>query len=253
MRHKRRGRKLGRSPKHQRALLRSLASNLFLTEFDFEAEAERLGKAPPENLPKQESKGRIVTTLAKAKEVRPLVEKCITIARRALIAQAEAGLYATTAERNSDQWRTWRDSDEWYRWNQAIAPALTARRRIIKLLGNKRAVRALFDEIAPRFADRNGGYTRILRLASPRLGDAGIRAILEFVGKHEREQVKAEAPSFETDQDEPETVTEETAAETDDAAAQDEAAQDPGEAPATTEAETDEPAEEKTGGEEEKP
>ena len=40
--------------------------------------------------------------------------------------------------------------------------------------------------MGPRFADRPGGYTRVLRLAKPRLGDAGIRAILEFVGTHER-------------------------------------------------------------------
>ena len=47
----------------------------------------------------------------------------------------------------------------------------------------KQAVSVLFEEVAPRFADRDGGYTRILRLAKPRLGDAGTRAILEFVGQ----------------------------------------------------------------------
>ena len=204
MRHRRRGRKLGRSPKHQRALLRSLASALFLTEYDFEAEAEKLGKAAPDNLPKDGNIGRITTTLAKAKEVRPLVEKCITIARRSLKAENEAKQYGTTAVRNTEQWRAWRNGDEWYQWNEAIAPAVAARRRALKLLGNKRAVRALFDEVAPRFADRNGGYTRILRLASPRLGDAGARAILEFVGRHDRVQVEAEAPSVEDDDEAPE-------------------------------------------------
>jgi large subunit ribosomal protein L17 len=52
--------------------------------------------------------------------------------------------------------------------------------------------------LAPRFADRNGGYTRVLRLAKPRLGDAGIRAILEFVGTHDRQAVRTTKPSFET-------------------------------------------------------
>ena len=52
----------------------------------------------------------------------------------------------------------------------------------LRMLGSKQAVKVLFDEIAPRYADRPGGYTRIMRLAKPRLGDAGIRAILEFVG-----------------------------------------------------------------------
>jgi large subunit ribosomal protein L17 len=66
-----------------------------------------------------------------------------------------------------------------------MAPAVTARRRAVQLLGDKQAARILFEVIAPRFADRPGGYTRILKLSKPRLGDAGQRAILEFVGGHE--------------------------------------------------------------------
>jgi large subunit ribosomal protein L17 len=66
-------------------------------------------------------------------------------------------------------------------------------------LGDKQAVRILFEEIAPRFADRNGGYTRVLRLAKPRLGDAGTRAILELVGKNDRVRKKSTKPSFDTD------------------------------------------------------
>ena len=62
---------------------------------------------------------------------------------------------------------------DWQKWNQAISPTLAARRRALRLLGDKQAVRVLFDEIAPRFADRPGGYTRVLKLATPRLGDAG--------------------------------------------------------------------------------
>ncbi len=50
---------------------------------------------------------------------------------------------------------------------------VAARRRVLRLLGSKQAVRILFEELAPRFADRTGGYTRILHLAKPRLGDAG--------------------------------------------------------------------------------
>jgi large subunit ribosomal protein L17 len=66
------------------------------------------------------------------------------------------------------------------------------------LLGDKQAVRILFADVAPRFADRNGGYTRILRLAKPRLGDAGTRAIIEFVGVRDRVRQRAERPAFET-------------------------------------------------------
>jgi large subunit ribosomal protein L17 len=144
-------------------------------------------------------KGRIVTTLPKAKEVRPLVEKCVTIARRALADQESADALKTTAARHSEQWRSWRASSQWREWNQAVAPVVAARRRTLRLLGNKTAVRILFEDLAPRFADRTGGYTRILRLAKPRLGDAGTRAILEFVGVHDRQRKKAPKPTIEPD------------------------------------------------------
>ena len=188
MRHRRQGRKLGRKPPHQRALLRALATALFLTERDAEGE---------DNKPKV--KGRIITTIEKAKEVRPLVERCITLARRALPHQEAADDLEPNAERNSEQWRSWRNSERWVQWNQAIAPVVAARRRALRMLGDKQAVRILFADIAPRFVDRNGGYTRVLRLAKPRLGDAGTRAILELVGKHDRVRKKASRPVFDSD------------------------------------------------------
>lgn len=185
MRHRRSGRKLGRNPSHQRALLRSLASALFLTERDDEF-------AP--NLPKV--KGRIITTVPKAKEVRPLVEKCVTIAKKSLLAEEAARQHGTSAERNSDAWKKWRESDQWKAWSAAIAPAVAGRRRCLQLLGDKEAVRALFDEVAERFAERPGGYTRIVRLPKPRLGDAGERAILEFVGVRDRVVQRSQKPTF---------------------------------------------------------
>jgi large subunit ribosomal protein L17 len=188
MRHRRKGRKLGRNPNHQRALLRNLASALLLTERDAEGE---------DNAPK--TKGRIITTMQKAKEVRPLIERCITIARKALPWQEEASKLATDAERHSDKWRSWRESQDWQQWSKAMAPVVAARRRALRLLGSKQAVRILFEDIAPRFTDRDGGYTRVLRLPKPRLGDAGERAILEFVGKNNRVRKKAVRPSFDAD------------------------------------------------------
>jgi large subunit ribosomal protein L17 len=188
MRHRKKGRALGRNPNHQRALLRNLASALFLTERDAGDE---------KNAPKE--KGRIVTTIQKAKEVRPLVERCITIARKVLEHKAEAERLYTTAERGTDAWKAWRESDEWQTWNKAAAPVVAARRRALVLLGDKKAVKILFEEIAPRFADRDGGYTRILRLSKPRLGDAGTRAILELVGKNDRVKKKAQRPVFDGD------------------------------------------------------
>jgi large subunit ribosomal protein L17 len=186
MRHRRKGRTLGRNPSHQRALLRSLASALFLTERDAEFDPN-----PPK------VKGRIITTLEKAKEVRPLVEKCITIAKKGVIAEDAAKQFGTTAERGSNEWKSWRESDKYKSWNQAVAPAVMARRRCLTLLGDKGAVRALFAEVAPRFTDRPGGYTRIVRLAKPRLGDAGTRAILEFVGVRDRVVQRSTKPAFE--------------------------------------------------------
>lgn len=172
MRHRRKGRVLGRSPSHQRALLKNLAAAIMLTERETEA-------GEPGN-PKVA--GRIVTTLAKAKEVRPLVERCVTIAKRGLEAAERASEFGSTADRDSAEWKRWRQSEAWGKWARAVAPSVRARRRVVQLLGDKQAARILFERIAPRFADRPGGYTRILKLATPRLGDAGPRAILEFVG-----------------------------------------------------------------------
>lgn len=186
MRHRRRGRKLGRNPNHQRALLRNLASALILTERDAEDDA---------NKPKV--KGRIVTTLQKAKEVRPLVERCVTIARRVHPQQKTAESLGTDAERFSDAWRAWRNGPQWAEWSKAMAPVVAARRQALQLLGNKQAVRILFEDLAARYEDRNGGYTRILHLATPRLGDAAPRAILEFVGTHDRQRKKAPKPMIE--------------------------------------------------------
>jgi large subunit ribosomal protein L17 len=202
MRHRRKGRKLGRSPSHQRALLRNLAINLFLTEREDE-------EGLHDNKPAMQ--GRIVTTLAKAKEARPFVERCITIAKGALAARERADELSSGAERNTEAWRSWRAGRQWHEWSAAAAPVVTARRRLLTLLGHnnkksksqfiktgaREAVEVLLDKIAPRFADRPGGYTRVLRLAKPRLGDAGPRAILELVGKHDRKAPEAPAPAVE--------------------------------------------------------
>ena len=185
MRHRRRSRVLGRSPSHRKAMFKNMASALILTERDAEDEP---------NAPKV--KGRIITTLHKAKEVRPLIERCITVACKALDHLDEAGKLGTEAERNSAAWKEWRESDKWREWAQAMAPAVAARRRLGRLLGDKTAVRVLIDVVAPRFRDRKGGYTRVVKLAKPRLGDAGTRAILEFVGVRDRKVVRSERPSF---------------------------------------------------------
>lgn len=194
MRHRRKSRVLGRSPSHRKALLKNLASALFLTERDAELD---------DNAPKVP--GRIVTTLHKAKEVRPLVEKCITLAKKSLAAAEAAEQFGTTADRGSAEYKQWRESENWQKWVNARAPYVTARRRVVQLIGDKEAAAVLFERIAERFVDRPGGYTRIVRLATPRLGDAGTRAILEFVGKNDRVKKVSVKPDFgsETPEEQP--------------------------------------------------
>lgn len=177
MRHQRAGRHLNRTPSHRRALFRNQLCALILS----------LREWPDEKIPgKPKVPGRIVTTLAKAKELKPLIEKLITLAKKSQQYEDAAEQFATSAERNTPEWREWRKSPRWNQWNQAIAPAVGLRRRAFAALRDKDAVRILFHELAPRFRDRNGGYTRVVRLPTYRLGDAGVQAMLEFVGENDR-------------------------------------------------------------------
>ena len=144
MRHRKAHRKLGRVTEHRIALLRNQAQELFRHE-------------------------RIKTTLAKAKELRPFVERLITVAKRGTAEGAEG------------------------------VRALNARRRVSRDVADRVVARKLFDTIAPRFADRPGGYTRILRVGH-RQGDAVEVAQLELVGSEYSPDVDTVAQS-ETDQD----------------------------------------------------
>jgi large subunit ribosomal protein L17 len=116
MRHRRSGRKLGRDSAHRKALYANLAGALI-------------------------EHGRIKTTEAKAKEVRPIAEQMITLGRRG---------------------------------------DLAARRRALAYLRKQETVHKLFAEVGPRFADRAGGYLRIVKLG-PRPGDSAPMVYLELV------------------------------------------------------------------------
>ena len=118
MRHRAKNRQLSRTSSHRKALLSNMATSLFMH-------------------------GRIVTTVAKAKELRPVAEKLITLARRG---------------------------------------DLHARRLVERRIKDKTVSTALFKEIGPRFAARPGGYTRIIRLGH-REGDGAETARIELLAE----------------------------------------------------------------------
>ena len=120
--------------------------------------------------------GRIETTEAKAKELRRVADRTINWGVKV------ADLLAADPKSLSQDDR---------------AKLVHARRMAQRVLKDRAALTKLFDEIAPQLAGRQGGYTRILKLANPRLGDAGRQAILEFVGQHDRVRRRAERPAFE--------------------------------------------------------
>lgn len=175
MRHRMKGRKLGRNGSHRKAMFRNMAASLIKT-LDQDEELDGNARVP----------GRIVTTVEKAKELRPQIERLVTMARKAATIEEGARDLEPAADRNSDEWKQWRGSEDWNKWNQAVAPAVTLRRRAYSVLRDHRAVEILFSDLAERFAERNGGYTRVVKLATPRLGDAGNRALIEFVGVNDR-------------------------------------------------------------------
>ena len=109
---------------------------------------------------------RIETTLPKAKEAKRLAERLITFARR-----GNAAAVGGAAEKK-----------------------LAARRHVARIVHDSDVLRKLFDEIAPRYVDRPGGYTRIVRLGSVRVGDAASKALLELLKKDEEGRKKKKTP-----------------------------------------------------------
>jgi large subunit ribosomal protein L17 len=122
MRHRNQGRKLGRTASHREAMFANMAAALIKHE-------------------------QIKTTLPKAKELRPIVEKLVTLSRRG-------------------------------------ASDLHARRQALSQIKDETQVKKLFDVLGPRYAERPGGYTRVLK-AGYRYGDSAQMAFIEFVDRDE--------------------------------------------------------------------
>jgi large subunit ribosomal protein L17 len=132
MRHRKAGNKLGRNPSHRRALLRNLVTSVLIED-------------------------RVETTLAKAKAVRPLVEKMITLGKKGDV---------------------------------------HSRRQALAFMMTDASVTRLFATVAPRYSDRQGGYLRIIHTGF-RKGDGGEKAVIELLGAEQeldaKQQKRAEA------------------------------------------------------------
>jgi large subunit ribosomal protein L17 len=136
MRHKVAGRKLGRDSAHRKALRRNMVADLIAHE-------------------------RLITTEAKARMLRPVAERVITLAKRGLAGGDEAAVHA-----------------------RRLAAARMARNRVVETEDGDRievdTVKKLFDEIAPRYETRPGGYTRVIKIGR-RPGDASKMAMIMLV------------------------------------------------------------------------
>ena len=156
MRHLVAHRKLGRTSSHRKALLRNLCTSIVLHE-------------------------KLITTLPKAKELRPYVEKVITLGRRARAAR-EAG-------NNEQAVHLMRQAAANFFPGNAGAFSKKHVQSAERTAGVA-ALQKVFGALAERFADRPGGYTRIYKLG-PRKGDGADMALIEFVGSEDKKAVKA--------------------------------------------------------------
>ena len=182
MRHRKRGRHLNRNAAHRRSLFRNLSRALITHE-------------------------SIVTTLPKAKELRPFVEKLITLAKKAnAVVVAAAGKGEAEEKKAKMQALHYRrlamaelgpthGTAIWNKDEDLVEdPLNTSTKKSADTVLKK-----LFRELGPRYADRPGGYTRVMKQHYRRLGDAGETAVIELLKKDEKKvQVKERRPQAPT-------------------------------------------------------
>jgi large subunit ribosomal protein L17 len=145
MKHQVYGRKLGRKTNHRIAMWRNMATALF-------------------------THNQITTTIPKAKSLQPFVEKLITAAKKGDLASRRRVI----AKLGKDTVMIRDEDDE-----------NVIRNKYGEVVGGGKIVKHLFDEIAPRYADRTGGYTRIIKLGVSRIGDGSDLCVIQLVGTEE--------------------------------------------------------------------
>jgi large subunit ribosomal protein L17 len=160
MRHLKAHRKLGRTTEHRISMLRNLATSLINSRED-----------------------RIVTTLPKAKELRPFVEKAITLSRRAASLEGDASEVGGLHLRRQA-------AGFFHSGNYRRALATRRGQTPPPRTAGVAAVRRLFDELGERFKDRPGGYTRIIKMGR-RTGDGAELAIIELVDNPREKEAQA--------------------------------------------------------------
>ncbi|MEM0982592.1 MAG: 50S ribosomal protein L17 [Planctomycetota bacterium] len=177
MRHRKAGYKLGRTTAHRQAMLRNMAASLF-------------------------EHGQITTTIPKAKALQPFVEKIVTKAKRGDLHARRRVVSMLGGDRNAFAWsHIPKDADENERGHveelrdraaqffDLPDAELVERNRYGELRKAPKLVRHIFENVAPRFKDRDGGYTRIVKLGYHRLGDAGELCVIQFCGAEEGPEI----------------------------------------------------------------
>jgi large subunit ribosomal protein L17 len=177
MRHRKAGYKLGRTTAHRTSTLRHIAYGLF-------------------------EHGQVVTTIPKAKAVQPLVEKIITLAKRGDIHSRRLVTSKLGGDRRSFDWlyvaKNASDPEKEHveklrgqasQYFDLPENSEVERNRYGEVRKSPRLVKHIFEHVAPRFRDRPGGYTRIIKLGRHRVGDAAELCVLQFVGAEDGPEI----------------------------------------------------------------
>ena len=177
MRHMRAGYRLGRTTAHRASTLRNIAAGLF-------------------------EHGQITTTIPRAKAVQPFVEKIVTLAKQGDLAARRRVIAKLGGDRLAFDWLYLSknagdaEKDQVERQRESAAAYFdlppsekVERNRYGELRKAPKLVKHIFENIAPRYRDRPGGYTRIIKLGRHRLGDGGEICLLQFVGAEEGPEI----------------------------------------------------------------